>query len=74
MAATCAVISVIWFWYPRWRWLCALAAVAVGFGLVGANYHFLSDVIAGAFLGISVGWTASAIWKLRTGPAPSKPD
>ena len=65
MAATCAVISVLWVWYPRSRWLGAFAAIAVGAGLVGANYHFLSDVIAGAFVGISTGWLANAIWNAR---------
>jgi membrane-associated phospholipid phosphatase len=63
MTATCAVISVIWLWYPHLRWLCAIAALAVAAGLVGANYHFLSDVIGGAFVGMSVGWMTTAIWK-----------
>jgi membrane-associated phospholipid phosphatase len=69
MAATCAVISVVWLWFPHLRWLCAVAGLAVGAGLVGADYHFLSDVIAGAFLGVSTGWMACAIWKARTRPA-----
>ena len=65
MAATCAVVSVLWIWYPRLRWLVTIASIAVGVGLVGANYHFLSDVIAGAFIGISTGWMAAAIWKVN---------
>jgi membrane-associated phospholipid phosphatase len=64
MATTCAVISVLWIWYPRLRLLCAIAGIVVGVGLVGANYHFLSDVIAGAYIGISIGWMATAIWKV----------
>ena len=39
-----------------------MAAVAIG--LVGANFHFLSDVIAGGFLGISAGWLAVALWEM----------
>jgi membrane-associated phospholipid phosphatase len=58
MAATCAVVSVLWIWYPRLRWLVTIAGIAVGVGLIGANYHFLSDVIAGAFIGISIGLRA----------------
>jgi membrane-associated phospholipid phosphatase len=66
MAATCAVISVVWVWFPRLKWLGAVAGLAVGAGLVGADYHFLSDVIAGAFLGVSTGWMACVIWTART--------
>jgi len=64
MAATCAVLSVLWIWYPRLRWLWTVGGLAVGAGLVGANYHFLSDVIAGAFLGTSAGLLVNAIWKV----------
>ena len=38
--------------------------IAVGVSHAGANYHFLSDVIACAFIGISTGWMAAAIWKV----------
>jgi membrane-associated phospholipid phosphatase len=62
MATTCAVLCVLWFWYPRLRWLFAIGGFAVGAGLVVTNYHFLSDVIAGAFLGISFGWIAATVW------------
>ncbi|MFZ0847492.1 MAG: phosphatase PAP2 family protein [Pseudolabrys sp.] len=63
MGAACAILSVLWLWYPRLRWLFAIAGLVVAASLVGANYHFLSDVIAGAFVGISVGWLVTAIWK-----------
>ena len=65
MAASCAVISVLWICYPRLRALLAIAGFAVAVGLVGANYHFLSDVIAGAFVGVSCGWIMTAIWETR---------
>ena len=61
MAAACGVLSVLWFWYQRLR---GLWVIAVGAGLVGLNYHFLSDVLAGSFLGSSIGWMATAIWAL----------
>ena len=62
-AVTCAVITVLWLYYPKWRPLCALAALGVGVGLIGANYHFLGDVIAGGFVGISSGWMLTSLWK-----------
>jgi membrane-associated phospholipid phosphatase len=40
-----------------------LVFLAVAIGLIGANYHFLSDIIAGAFVGVSTGWMATALWK-----------
>jgi len=62
-AVTCAVITVLWVYYPKWRWLCALAVCAVAIGLIGANYHFVSDVIAGGFVGVSNGWMLTSLWK-----------
>jgi membrane-associated phospholipid phosphatase len=29
---------------------------------VGANYHFLSDIIAGGFIGWTTGWIAVLLW------------
>jgi membrane-associated phospholipid phosphatase len=55
MTRTIAITAVIWIAYPRWRWLCLLAPAAVATGLIGMNYHFVSDVIAGGFVGGIVG-------------------
>ena len=63
MGATCAVVSVLWVWYPQWRAVWALGALGIAAALVGGNYHFLSDVIAGAFVGSSTGWMTTLIWK-----------
>ena len=60
--ATFAVLSVLWICYPPFRVLYALAALAVIAGLVGANFHFLGDTIAGAFLGSTVGWITVALF------------
>lgn len=64
-AATCALISVLWILYPRLRPLYTFAVLAVAIGLIGANYHFLSDVIAGGFVGSSTGWMTVALWRTR---------
>src|SRR5262249_4160856 len=63
-AAICAVMAVLWMCCPRFRLLYALAIAAVAIGLVGADFHFLGDVIAGAFLGISTGWFTVVLWEL----------
>jgi membrane-associated phospholipid phosphatase len=62
--AICAAMTVLWMCYPRFRILYALAIAAVAIGLVGADFHFLGDVIAGGFLGISTGWFTVVLWEL----------
>jgi hypothetical protein len=66
MTAICTVLTVFWICYPRFRALYASGMAAAAIGLVGANFHFLGDVIAGAFLGISVGWFGVALWEMAT--------
>ena len=61
---TCAVLTVFWICYPKFRLLYGLVMAAVAIGLVGANFHFVSDVIAGAFLGVSVGWISVSLWEI----------
>ena len=62
MAAACTVLSVVFIRYPPFRPLCLIVGLLVGMVLVGSNYHFVSDVIAGAFVGLSIGWIATVIW------------
>jgi membrane-associated phospholipid phosphatase len=64
MAMTCTVMTVLWICYPGFRPIYAACMAAVAIGLVGANFHFLSDVIAGGFLGISAGWIGVAMWEI----------
>jgi len=73
MTVTCAAAAVLWVAYPRWRPLWAAMVAAVAIGLIGANYHFLSDVITGAFLGAATGRIATLLWDAgglpRVGPS-----
>jgi len=72
--AVCAVAGVLWFAYPKLRPLWALAVLAVVAGLIGADYHFVSDIVAGGFLGGSAGWMtvliadSAALSRLRDEP------
>jgi membrane-associated phospholipid phosphatase len=59
----CAVVSVLWICYPRFRAIYVLAIAAVVLGLIGADFHFLGDVIAGGFLGASIGWVTVELWE-----------
>jgi membrane-associated phospholipid phosphatase len=62
MTATWALIAVLWVHYPQLKPLYLIAGLTVGLTLVATNFHFLSDVIAGAFVGVSTGWMITAIW------------
>lgn len=73
MTATAAVLSVLWLCYPRLRALYVVVTCGIGAGLVLSNFHFFSDVIAGAFLGASVGWMTTFLFEKAphlVGPAP----
>jgi membrane-associated phospholipid phosphatase len=54
-ARTLSVLAVLWVAYPRWRWAYVLASLPVPIALIWLDYHFVSDVIAGGFLGAVVG-------------------
>jgi membrane-associated phospholipid phosphatase len=45
---------------PAWRWAAAVAPVLVALGLYGADYHFLSDILAGTLLGAAC---ALLVWE-----------
>lgn len=49
-----AFATAVWCLYPKWRWLAVLLPVLVMCGQVGMYYHFVSDTIAGAGVGILV--------------------
>jgi membrane-associated phospholipid phosphatase len=54
-AVAAALLSVVWILFPRLRRICAISMVAADIGLVALNLHFVSDVVAGSFIGISTG-------------------
>lgn len=64
-AAICALVSVLWIALPKGRPLYTLAVALVVIGLMGADYHFLSDMIAGGFVGTSIGWMTVTLWRRR---------
>ena len=51
-----AIVTVLWNMTPRLRIPSVLVALAVVTVLVVNNFHWVSDVIAGAYLGVPIGW------------------
>ena len=51
-----AILAVLWILQPRLRAVGLVIVIFLMASVVMANYHWLSDVIAGAFLGASIGW------------------
>jgi membrane-associated phospholipid phosphatase len=72
-AIACAIGVIVWIVWPKWRWVAALSITIVASCLVITNYHFVGDIIAGAFLGWLGGlWTAHLLSRwLR--PSNSRP-
>jgi membrane-associated phospholipid phosphatase len=60
-AVVAAVMSVLWILFPRVRVVCAVCILAADTGLVLLNLHFVSDVVAGTFVGISAGMFTVAL-------------
>jgi len=52
-----AMLSVLWILQPRWRAPGLVVTVLLSAVVVVGNFHWLSDVLAGAFLGVTVGWS-----------------
>lgn len=52
MTVFTALAVVLIYIYPRYRWICLAALALLGVALVVTNYHFLSDVTFGAYLGM----------------------
>jgi membrane-associated phospholipid phosphatase len=55
-----APCAVVWRHARRLHPVCIALPLLVAIGLIGCDYHFLSDCIAGALLGIACGATVEA--------------
>ena len=59
--AIAAAAGAVWCLWPKVRWLGVALALAVSIGLLGADYHWLSDILAGAIVGVTTGVVAAKI-------------
>jgi membrane-associated phospholipid phosphatase len=55
-AISLAILMVLWSESPRWRVVGSIIVALLDVAVVLNNYHWVSDVLAGAFLGFSIGW------------------
>ncbi|MBW6504959.1 phosphatase PAP2 family protein [bacterium] len=72
MAVFTALAAACWLFYPKYRAASLAAITALGVALVATDYHYLSDVIAGGYLGLAVlAGTGRCLGRLATGrPLP----
>lgn len=54
MAVFTTLAVACWLIFPKYRVACLAVLIALGFSLVATDYHYLSDVIAGGYLGLVV--------------------
>ena len=55
------------FYYPKYRRLVLVLLTLLGAALIGTDYHFLSDVIAGACVGIITTYSVWYIFEKQKG-------
>jgi membrane-associated phospholipid phosphatase len=65
----CAVAGCLWVLAPRLRPASVVAVLAMAIGLLGADYHWLSDVLAGGLLGWLIGVFVARLELPRTATA-----
>jgi membrane-associated phospholipid phosphatase len=54
MVVIVTLLAALWRYYPKYRPWCLLLGLLLGVALIATDYHFLSDVLAGAYLGLLV--------------------
>ena len=54
MTVFAAFGSAVFIFYPQYRRIVLILLLLLGFALIITDYHYLSDIIAGTYLGISI--------------------
>lgn len=74
-----APAAILWLVWPELRVVWAAIVAVVIVGLLGGNYHFVSDIIGGLYLGAGVGLGVAKLllspkdrldWSMLRNPAP----
>jgi membrane-associated phospholipid phosphatase len=61
--AACAIAVIIWRYLPMLRALCAVSVAMTMVALLAGDFHFLSDIISGAFVGTSLSTLLVNMWE-----------
>jgi membrane-associated phospholipid phosphatase len=62
MVLAAAFLGVFVRLYPRVRYASLFALLLAAFAMVAGDWHFISDLIAGTFLGATAGLMAGELW------------
>ncbi|MDR3581153.1 MAG: phosphatase PAP2 family protein [Oryzomonas sp.] len=54
MLVVTAMVAVVWRFHPRYRPACLVLLSVLALAMIATNYHFVSDVIAGVYVGLVV--------------------
>ena len=52
MVVVVTLLAALWRFYPKSRPYCLVTGILLALALVTTNYHFVSDVVIGAYLGV----------------------
>jgi membrane-associated phospholipid phosphatase len=58
-----SIVAVLWVYYPRWRWVYVGAFLLLAGALIVGEWHYLSDIVAGGFIGTVAGVLMMHIWR-----------
>lgn len=59
-----SILSVLWTYYPAWRWAYLAAFLALACALVIGEWHYLGDILAGGYIGAVSGFLITRIWNV----------
>jgi membrane-associated phospholipid phosphatase len=59
-----AILSVLWVYYPAWRWAYLAAFALLACALIIGEWHFLGDILAGGYIGTVSGLLITRIWNV----------
>jgi membrane-associated phospholipid phosphatase len=62
-AQAAAIMAVLWIFYPKWRPAYVTAFLAIAAALIVGEWHWLSDIVFGGFIGAVSGLMLLRIWR-----------